>query len=91
MNDTYGNLASPTFPEYWTCCRVFLISDIVYKGFVRLRDLSTWPLPSASQQEEKEMAHLYERRRFPYPGDTEATDAFIASGGAIVTTIGPKD
>ncbi|KAK9159504.1 hypothetical protein Syun_005845 [Stephania yunnanensis] len=41
-------------------------------------------------KEEKEMAHLYERRRFPYPGDKEAMDDFIAKGGAIGTTIGPK-
>ncbi|KAL5711344.1 hypothetical protein ACHQM5_006873 [Ranunculus cassubicifolius] len=41
-------------------------------------------------KEEKEMAHLYERRMFPYPGDKEAMDAFMASGGTIGTTIGPK-
>ncbi|KAL6010288.1 hypothetical protein ACLOJK_000719 [Asimina triloba] len=36
------------------------------------------------------MAHLYERRRFPYPGDEEAVEEFIASGGTLGTTIGPK-
>lgn len=36
------------------------------------------------------MAHLYERRRFPYPGDQEAVDEFIKSGGSLGTTIGPK-
>ncbi|CAL9112030.1 unnamed protein product [Musa acuminata var. zebrina] len=41
-------------------------------------------------KEEKEMAHLYERRRFPYPGDQEAVDEFIKSGGSLGTTIGPK-
>lgn len=41
-------------------------------------------------QEEKEMAHLYERREFPYPGDTEAMEEFIRSGGTLGTTIGPK-
>ncbi|XP_077221179.1 homeobox prospero protein [Tasmannia lanceolata] len=41
-------------------------------------------------KEEKEMAHLYERRRFPYPGDKEAVEEFIASGGTLGTTIGPK-
>jgi hypothetical protein len=41
-------------------------------------------------QEEKEMAHLYERREFPYPGDEEAVEEFIKSGGALGTTIGPK-
>ncbi|XP_047337285.1 uncharacterized protein LOC124941071 [Impatiens glandulifera] len=41
-------------------------------------------------KEEKEMAHLYERRKFPYPGDAEAMEEFIAKGGMIGTTIGPK-
>lgn len=41
-------------------------------------------------KEEKEMVHLYERREFPYPGDTEAMDEFIAKGGMIGTTTGPK-
>jgi hypothetical protein len=36
------------------------------------------------------MAHLYERRNFPYPGDKEAIKEFIKSGGALGTTIGPK-
>ncbi|PKA65178.1 hypothetical protein AXF42_Ash013299 [Apostasia shenzhenica] len=41
-------------------------------------------------KEEREMAHLYERRKYPYPGDTEAMEQFIASGGMLGTTIGPK-
>ncbi|XP_074587689.1 uncharacterized protein LOC141843533 [Curcuma longa] len=41
-------------------------------------------------KEEREMAHLYERIRYPYPGDKEAFDEFVKSGGAIGTTIGPK-
>ncbi|KAK9734747.1 hypothetical protein RND81_04G160500 [Saponaria officinalis] len=41
-------------------------------------------------KEEKELAHLYERREFPYPGDTEAMEEFIAKGGMIGTAIGPK-
>ncbi|CAK9164242.1 unnamed protein product [Ilex paraguariensis] len=41
-------------------------------------------------KEEKELAHLYERRKFPYPGDEEAMKEFIAKGGMIGTTIGPK-
>ncbi|XP_073132532.1 uncharacterized protein [Henckelia pumila] len=41
-------------------------------------------------KEEKELAHLYERRKFPYPGDEEAMNDFIAKGGMIGTTIGPK-
>lgn len=41
-------------------------------------------------KEEKELAHLYERRQFPYPGDEEAMEEFIAKGGMIGTGIGPK-
>ncbi|XVE87881.1 hypothetical protein DITRI_Ditri19aG0024100 [Diplodiscus trichospermus] len=41
-------------------------------------------------KEERELAHLYERREFPYPGDAEAMEEFIAKGGIIGTTIGPK-
>ncbi|KAG6479193.1 hypothetical protein ZIOFF_062654 [Zingiber officinale] len=41
-------------------------------------------------QEETELAHLYERIRYPYPGDKEAFDEFVKSGGAIGTTVGPK-
>ncbi|KAK4367519.1 hypothetical protein RND71_011311 [Anisodus tanguticus] len=41
-------------------------------------------------KEEKELAHLYERRKFPYPGDEKAMEEFVAKGGMIGTTIGPK-
>ncbi|KAI3987459.1 hypothetical protein C5167_040494 [Papaver somniferum] len=41
-------------------------------------------------KEEREMAHLYERRKYPYPGDEEAMEQFVASGGMIGTTISPK-
>ncbi|KAK1304016.1 hypothetical protein QJS10_CPB11g02284 [Acorus calamus] len=51
--------------------------------------LGWWTLKPRSK-EEKELAHLYERRRFPYPGDTEAMEKFIASGGALGTAIGSK-
>lgn len=51
--------------------------------------LGWWSL-KPRPKEEKEMAHLYERREFPYPGDTEAMDEFIAKGGMIGTTTGPK-
>ncbi|KAH6814833.1 homeobox prospero protein [Perilla frutescens var. frutescens] len=44
------------------------------------------PMP----KEEKELAHLYERREFPYPGDEEAMEEFVARGGMIGTSIGPK-
>ncbi|KAG2633609.1 hypothetical protein PVAP13_2NG362300 [Panicum virgatum] len=51
--------------------------------------LGWWTL-KPRPKEEKEMAHLYERRKFPYPGDEEAVEEFIKSGGALGTTIGPK-
>ena len=48
--------------------------------------MDTEPRP----KEERELAHLYERREFPYPGDAEAMEEFVARGGMIGTTIGPK-
>ncbi|KAA8543774.1 hypothetical protein F0562_022049 [Nyssa sinensis] len=51
--------------------------------------LGWWTL-KPRPKEEKELAHLYERRKFPYPGDEEAMEEFIAKGGMIGTTIGPK-
>lgn len=51
--------------------------------------LGWWTL-KPRPKEEKELAHLYERRRFPYPGDTEAVEEFIKSGGTIGTVISPK-
>ncbi|KZV21611.1 hypothetical protein F511_17636 [Dorcoceras hygrometricum] len=51
--------------------------------------LGWWSL-KPKPKEEKELAHLYERRKFPYPGDEEAMNDFIAKGGMIGTTIGPK-
>ncbi|XP_031478749.1 uncharacterized protein LOC116249689 [Nymphaea colorata] len=51
--------------------------------------LGWWTL-KPRPKEEKELAHLYERRKFPYPGDEEAVKEFIASGGGIGTSIGPK-
>lgn len=51
--------------------------------------LGWWTL-KPRPKEEKELAHLYERREFPYPGDAEAMEEFIAQGGMIGTTIGPK-
>lgn len=41
-------------------------------------------------KEEKELAHLYERRKFPYPGDKEAMEEFVRKGGMIGTAIGPR-
>ncbi|KAI4306648.1 hypothetical protein L6164_029908 [Bauhinia variegata] len=51
--------------------------------------LGWWTL-KPRPKEEKELAHLYERRQFPYPGDEQAMKEFIAKGGMIGTTIGPK-
>ncbi|XP_031384671.1 uncharacterized protein LOC116198618 isoform X2 [Punica granatum] len=51
--------------------------------------LGWWTL-KPRPKEEKELAHLYERREFPYPGDKEAMEEFIAKGGMVGTTIGPK-
>eukprot|EP01018_Ginkgo_biloba_P022066 Gb_11428 [translate_table: standard] len=49
--------------------------------------LGWWTLKPRTK-EEKEMAHLYERREYPYPGDEEAVKEFIAKGGSLGTTIG---
>ncbi|WOL18394.1 hypothetical protein Cni_G27189 [Canna indica] len=49
-----------------------------------------WFNIQARPKEEKEMAHLYERRRYPYPGDQEAVVEYIRSGGSLGTAIGPK-
>ncbi|KAF8388534.1 hypothetical protein HHK36_027209 [Tetracentron sinense] len=51
--------------------------------------LGWWTL-KPRPKEETEMAHLYERRKYPYPGDEEAMEEFIASGGMHGTAIGPK-
>ncbi|KAL2898781.1 hypothetical protein RDABS01_028355 [Bienertia sinuspersici] len=51
--------------------------------------LGWWTL-KPRPKEEKELAHLYERREFPYPGDKEAMEEFVTKGGMIGTTIGPK-
>ncbi|KAJ8630845.1 hypothetical protein MRB53_024168 [Persea americana] len=40
-------------------------------------------------KEEKDTV-IYERVNYPYPGDKEAMDAFIASGGLRGTAIGPQ-
>ncbi|KAE8732346.1 hypothetical protein F3Y22_tig00002237pilonHSYRG01878 [Hibiscus syriacus] len=51
--------------------------------------LGWWTL-KPRPKEERELARLYERREFPYPGDAEAMEEFIAKGGMIGTTLGPK-
>ncbi|KAJ4841990.1 hypothetical protein Tsubulata_005422 [Turnera subulata] len=51
--------------------------------------LGWWTL-KPRPKEERELAHLYERREFPYPGDQEAMEEFVKKGGMIGTTIGPK-
>ncbi|KAJ0021292.1 uncharacterized protein LOC116113221 [Pistacia vera] len=51
--------------------------------------LGWWTL-KPRPKEEKELAHLYERLQFPYPGDTEAMEEFIRKGGMIGSVFGPK-
>ncbi|CAI9106915.1 OLC1v1006162C1 [Oldenlandia corymbosa var. corymbosa] len=51
--------------------------------------LGWWTL-KPRPKEEKELAHLYERPNYPYPGDKEAMEEFIAKGGMIGTVMGPK-
>ncbi|KAL6979117.1 hypothetical protein U1Q18_020781 [Sarracenia purpurea var. burkii] len=51
--------------------------------------LGWWTL-KPRPKEEREMAHLYEKVKFPYPGDEEAMEEFIAKGGMIGTMIDPK-
>ncbi|CAN7140256.1 hypothetical protein BRARA_J01274 [Brassica rapa] len=51
--------------------------------------LGWWTL-KPRPKEERELAHLYERREFPYPGDTDAMEDFVAKGGMVGTMIGPK-
>ncbi|CAN4082564.1 unnamed protein product [Withania somnifera] len=41
--------------------------------------LGWWTL-KPRPKEEKELAHLYERRKFPYPGDEKAMEEFVAKG-----------
>lgn len=52
--------------------------------------LGWWTL-KPRPKEERELAHLYERRKFPYPGDKEAMEEFIRKGGMIGTAITDKD
>ncbi|GMH12240.1 hypothetical protein Nepgr_014081 [Nepenthes gracilis] len=51
--------------------------------------LGWWTL-KPRPKEERELAHLYERIEYPYPGDKEAMEDLVAKGGMIGTTIGPK-
>ncbi|GMG98300.1 hypothetical protein Nepgr_000140 [Nepenthes gracilis] len=51
--------------------------------------LGWWTL-KPRPKDERELAHLYERREFPYPGDKEAMEEFIAKGDMIGTAVGPK-
>ncbi|XP_047965324.1 uncharacterized protein LOC125209785 [Salvia hispanica] len=72
----------------------FIVGKALISTYVRFLNETSlsgcWtlkPIPN----EEKELAHLYERHDFPYPGDTEAVEEFIAKGGMIGTSIGPKE
>ena len=41
-------------------------------------------------KKEKQMAHLYEKIDYPYPGNEEAMKEFIAKGGMIGMEMGSK-
>ncbi|THG02767.1 hypothetical protein TEA_002787 [Camellia sinensis var. sinensis] len=49
-----------------------------------------WWTPKPKPKEERELAHLYEQWKFPCPGDEEEMKEFVAKGGMIGMTIGPK-
>ncbi|KAJ0603843.1 hypothetical protein HanHA300_Chr02g0042831 [Helianthus annuus] len=51
--------------------------------------LGWWTLKPVPK-EEKELAHLYQRINYPYPGDEEAMTDFIAKGGMIGTMVSAK-
>ncbi|KAL8261723.1 hypothetical protein R6Q59_025772 [Mikania micrantha] len=51
--------------------------------------LGWWTLKPVPK-EEKELAHLYQRINYPYPGDEEAMTEFIAKGGMIGTMVSAK-
>ncbi|KAL7174281.1 hypothetical protein ACSBR2_033524 [Camellia fascicularis] len=51
--------------------------------------LGWWTL-KPKPKEERELAHLYKQWKFPCPGNEEAMKEFVAKGGMIGTTIGPK-
>jgi hypothetical protein len=78
---------------FWKQMGKALVCTYAVMGAVWLYDetspLGWWTL-KPMPKEEKDMAHLYERREFPYPGDEEAMEEFIKNGGMIGTTIGPK-
>jgi hypothetical protein len=78
---------------FWKQMGKALVCTYAVMGAVWLYDetspLGWWSL-KPMPKEEKDMAHLYERREFPYPGDEEAMEEFIKKGGMIGTTIGPK-
>ncbi|KAI4373414.1 hypothetical protein MLD38_011541 [Melastoma candidum] len=78
---------------FWKQIGKALLTTYALMGAVWLYNetspLGWWTL-KPRPKEEREMAHLYERREFPYPGDEEAMEEFVAKGGMIGTTIGPK-
>ncbi|XP_076937114.1 uncharacterized protein LOC143604567 [Bidens hawaiensis] len=51
--------------------------------------LGWWTLKPVPK-EEKELAHLYQRINYPYPGDEEAMTEFMAKGGMIGTMVSAK-
>ncbi|CAM6092418.1 unnamed protein product [Calypogeia fissa] len=51
--------------------------------------LGWWTLKPRTK-EEREMANLYQRREYPYPGDKEAVKEFVEKGGTYGTAIGSQ-
>lgn len=79
--------------EFWKKASKALLSTYALFGAGWLYNETSpfgWWSMNLRPKEEREMAHLYERVPYPYPGDEEAMKEFIAKGGAIGTSIGPK-
>ncbi|XWS74048.1 hypothetical protein CRYUN_Cryun02cG0182100 [Craigia yunnanensis] len=60
-----------------------------WKQVGKASPLGWWTLKPRSK-EERELAHLYDRREFPYPGEAEAMEEFIAKGDMTGTRSSPK-
>lgn len=78
---------------FWKTIGKSLISTYALFGAVWFLNETSpfgWWTLKPVPKEEKELAHLYERREFPYPGDEAAMEEFVAKGGMIGTSIGPK-
>ncbi|PRQ34394.1 hypothetical protein RchiOBHm_Chr5g0068491 [Rosa chinensis] len=49
-----------------------------------------WWMLKPRPKEERELDHLYKRQEFPYLGDEEAMEEFVAKGGMIVKELQNK-